>query len=625
MTDDRRLPPPIRTAPQGTLDTGAPESGAPESGARESDAPESGAPDSGDRSDAVVRDPTPREIMKLLHQLGSRLDRVEARLNTALSRRRPDAAKQDTTRTANGKPTEPAPLPQEAAAGMARAPRPKAVGDPIRKPQSTARHGLSPLMRDRAATDRLTRAPGLRAPVPDAEADVDSYAESGDLSLPGASASAPPVGAPQGSAAVSSGYTNRREPHPKRRGRLAIPLVLLVGLAAGGWWLASDRPSMDEVIETAYLQFDQLLYGPSNSSASAEGSGDSSFAIEEPAADRTLQDGADSATAGQTGWTTAQPQTPSQPPPQTAEQGLSDEGPAIEAAPRGEVGAQPLSSRDEDLSAAAALPDDATNTLRDLARRAANGDADAQHDLATAFALGQDMSQDLERAVFWYRQSAESGIPNALYNLGVLTRDGLGREASDSEAVTLFRRAAERNHPDAQLALGRMTLEGRGTEQDPVQAAGWFQAASAAGEPRGALELGRLFEAGLDGAADTAAAAGWYRIAADAGNESAEIALERLVGEAPEVPQASPDAPSVDDLPPAVAPANAEPVDDADSIRRIQTLLADLGYDPGAPDGIMGAMTRNAIETFQQDFSMPVTGEPSRGLIEDLEDARSQD
>lgn len=617
MTDDRRVPPPLTTGTQTTQDSN--DRAAPALGAE---------PGSGDSGGDPARDPSPREIIRLLHQLSSRLDRVESRLNTALSRRKPDPSKGtvsagDSDAARRGESAPPAP----------------SVDTPHRPPPS-AHHGLRPLMRDRADTDRLTGSPGLRAPVANSGAGSGTgTAPALDNGIPTPPYPGAPVADTNSSAASSSGYTNRREPARRRRGRGALAFILLLGVIGGGWWLAADRPSMNDVVDLAYTQIDRLLYGPETPSASGDASADSGTGQSDGNDPTPAASGPENADQGspnsdgewdsddrdQTGETTAAGQAAWTAAPTES----IDQGPAIEAAPREDVGAEPLSpsgpAPDGDLSAAAELPDDAPESLSDLAQRAANGDADAQHDLATAFALGRDIPQDLERAVFWYQQSAESGIPNALYNLGVLTRDGLGREPSDDEAVTLFRRAAERNHPDAQLALGRMILDGRGADPDPVRAAGWFQAASAAGEPAGALEMGRLFEEGLDGAADTAAAAGWYRIAAEAGNESAQAALERLVGETPDAPQASSEAPSADDLPPSVAPANAEPVDDPDSIRRIQTLLAELGFDPGPADGVMGDQTRNAIEAFQEEFSMPVTGEPSRGMIEDLEDAQSQD
>lgn len=48
--------------------------------------------------------------------------------------------------------------------------------------------------------------------------------------------------------------------------------------------------------------------------------------------------------------------------------------------------------------------------------------------------------------------------------------------------------------------------------------------------------------------------------------------------------------------------------------RRVQTALRDAGYDPGAPDGIWGRRSVNAMMRFQSDHGMPVTGRPSAEL-----------
>ena len=39
--------------------------------------------------------------------------------------------------------------------------------------------------------------------------------------------------------------------------------------------------------------------------------------------------------------------------------------------------------------------------------------------------------------------------------------------------------------------------------------------------------------------------------------------------------------------------------------------LATLGYKPGPADGILGSRTRSAVEAFQRDQGLPVTGEVS--------------
>ena len=58
-----------------------------------------------------------------------------------------------------------------------------------------------------------------------------------------------------------------------------------------------------------------------------------------------------------------------------------------------------------------------------------------------------------------------------------------------------------------------------------------------------------------------------------------------------------------------------------DEIVEIQELLGRLGYDVGTADGLPGPRTRAAIEAFQNDTGLTVTGLPSRDLAEKLRDA----
>ncbi len=264
------------------------------------------------------------------------------------------------------------------------------------------------------------------------------------------------------------------------------------------------------------------------------------------------------------------------------------------------------------------LPDD----VRDVARRAADGDSAAQHELANLYAVGDRIPQDLQQAGFWYDRAADAGIVNARYNLGVLTLRGNGVPQDDERAFRMFLEAAEAGHPDAQNAVGLAYATGTGVEADALQAASWFQAATANGYPRGAYHLGTLFEYGLDGAPDMAAAAGWYRIAADAGDERARAALERVTAAAsppPAAPLPQPAEPTVpvpaatpEPVPPTPTQPLAQP---SQMVMDIQQALNRLGYDAGPVDGFMGGKTRSAIREFQQARNMFATGEPSRGLL----------
>lgn len=55
-----------------------------------------------------------------------------------------------------------------------------------------------------------------------------------------------------------------------------------------------------------------------------------------------------------------------------------------------------------------------------------------------------------------------------------------------------------------------------------------------------------------------------------------------------------------------------------DDRRRMQSRLSALGYDTKGTDGVVGPATREAISGFQRARGLPVTGEPSRALLQML-------
>ena len=55
-----------------------------------------------------------------------------------------------------------------------------------------------------------------------------------------------------------------------------------------------------------------------------------------------------------------------------------------------------------------------------------------------------------------------------------------------------------------------------------------------------------------------------------------------------------------------------------DNVRGVQRRLKELGYDPGAIDGGVGAQTQIAIRRFEQDRGMRVTGRLSEALVAEL-------
>ncbi len=58
------------------------------------------------------------------------------------------------------------------------------------------------------------------------------------------------------------------------------------------------------------------------------------------------------------------------------------------------------------------------------------------------------------------------------------------------------------------------------------------------------------------------------------------------------------------------------------TVYNIQKKLAELGYNPGPADGIMGGKTRKAIKLFQQDNDLTVDGLPTESLLSILKESK---
>lgn len=118
---------------------------------------------------------------------------------------------------------------------------------------------------------------------------------------------------------------------------------------------------------------------------------------------------------------------------------------------------------------------------------------------------------------------------------------------------------------------------------------------------------------------------------------AASAAAAALPLEAPAVPTPLPPAKPVAPRPAAAAPAAAVPAPTAEKaiaspagllppgdvpvsprVMEIQKALARLGYGPIRIDGVFGAATEEAIQRFERDRRLPVTGQMSERVIREL-------
>ena len=127
-----------------------------------------------------------------------------------------------------------------------------------------------------------------------------------------------------------------------------------------------------------------------------------------------------------------------------------------------------------------------------LAKQAAEGDLDAQYDLAVCYEEGAGIDQDMDEAMKRFRRAAEQGHADAQNKLGAAYAYGIHVPQDYDEAVKWYEQAAEKGQVDAQYALGMTYCYGIGVNPNASVAIGWYEKAAAQGHSRAGEELSRL-------------------------------------------------------------------------------------------------------------------------------------
>jgi TPR repeat protein len=154
------------------------------------------------------------------------------------------------------------------------------------------------------------------------------------------------------------------------------------------------------------------------------------------------------------------------------------------------------------------------------------GSTTAMVELGVLLATGSGVPKDEAQAHQLFERAAEAGNPRGATNLAALAASG-GTPADPARSRALLERTAQTNSPEALYQLGLMTAEGIGGPKDDVAARALFDRAAAQGHP-GALErMGAFAQTGRGGPQDTNAAKQYYEKAAALGNEDAKVALKR--------------------------------------------------------------------------------------------------
>jgi TPR repeat protein len=153
---------------------------------------------------------------------------------------------------------------------------------------------------------------------------------------------------------------------------------------------------------------------------------------------------------------------------------------------------------------------------------AEQGHAGAQCGLGGIFSTSRGerewgVRQDDGEAAKWFAKAAAQGDANAQYNLAMLYHQGLGVRQDDAEAVKWLRLGAAQGFARSQHSLGACFANGEGVPHDLTEAVKWFRLAAAQGDAQAQATLAQGLARGVGGtgvaAEDTAEAKRLHRLA----------------------------------------------------------------------------------------------------------------
>jgi localization factor PodJL len=325
---------------------------------------------------------------------------------------------------------------------------------------------------------------------------------------------------------------------------------------------------------------------------------------------------------------------PAAPPPAATEAAPAETAPAETESAALAPAELPSSGSAPDQSVPAALP--ASIGPSPLRQAALDGDPVAAFEVATRFAEGRSVAQDMSAAVAWYEQAGEAGMAPAQYRLGSIYEKGIGVPRDLARAQDWYRQAADAGNVKAMHNLAVLYAEGAGGEPDLEAAARLFRQAAEHGVRDSQFNLAILHARGLGVPQDLIEAYKWFAIAASSGDEESLKRRDIIAAALSEGDLRKAEAASADFQPlPLIAEVNevmmpeggwgedatsvgtesGTTVSDNDLVALVQKLLAEKGFDPGPSDGLLGRQTIDAITAYQKEAGLPVTGRIDNGLV----------
>jgi localization factor PodJL len=156
-----------------------------------------------------------------------------------------------------------------------------------------------------------------------------------------------------------------------------------------------------------------------------------------------------------------------------------------------------------------------------LRTAALKGDATAAYEIATRFADGKGVAQNLDEAAKWFDRAAQAGVVPAIFRLGTFYEKGLSVKKDADIARRYYLQAAERGNAKAMHNLAVLDADGGGKGANYKSAAQWFRKAADRGVADSQFNLGILYARGIGVEPNLAESFKWFSLAAAQGDADA--------------------------------------------------------------------------------------------------------
>ena len=262
-----------------------------------------------------------------------------------------------------------------------------------------------------------------------------------------------------------------------------------------------------------------------------------------------------------------------------------------------------------------------------LEEAATQGNPIARYQLA----VRQLESGAVQEGLILMQRAAEQGVPDAMRQFGVRLARGEGLPADPDAGRAMVIAAAEAGNVQAMEDAASLFIAAQNVPGAEDAAARWFQQGALHGLNDSQFNMALLFQEGFGVARSPADAYAWFTIAANNGDADARQRANAIRQDLTPEQRAAAEAAARDFQPRPVNasaqgqyPAQAWDEGAPGLITRTQTLLAQLGYNPGPADGVMGERTRQAIVSYQSQTGLEPGAPVDLAFVARLEQSATQ-